>query len=267
MTFKEKNVRSFSHGHRDLTYSKVGLMVLSEHFEQRPIEATFSSFRSMVPLFTPSGSQQVESELEAELLEQLAFAPGVYDLITQPIIHYEANGKRRRYTPDFAVQLHASLEDGPCRYIIEVKRRADLRTNGSKYAVKFEAGRVAAENMGAAFRIMDETLIRTPYLHNTRMLRRHLESDPELAACDIIRSELQERSVTVSGALALLNDNGLSEPDARAGIEQAVAWRMLLCDLSKPFTDATLIRAGPLGAIPRRNDDPILKSLFHAESA
>jgi hypothetical protein len=263
----EKNMRAFSDGQCTITYSKIGLMVLREHFDQRPIEATFSSFRSMVPLATPSGSQQVESELEAELLEQLAFAPGVYDLITQPIIHYEVNGQQRRYTPDIAIQLHASAEDGPCRYIIEVKRRADLLANGAKYAVKFEAGRIAAENMGAAFRIMDETQIRTPYLHNARMLRRHLHGDPELEAFDILQSAVGERSVTVSAALVLLNDNGLSEPDARAGIEQAVAWRMLLCDLSMPFTDSTLIRARQLGGNLTRNADPILRSLFQAKCA
>ena len=141
---------------RIVTYSKVGLMVLSEHFEQRKIEATFSSFRSMIPLSTPSGPQHVESELEAELLEQLAFAPGVYDLLTQPIIHYTLDGKPRRYTPDIAVQLHASGDDAPCRYLIEVKRRADLLANASQYALKFQVGRLAAEATGAAFRIMDD---------------------------------------------------------------------------------------------------------------
>ena len=104
-------MRPVSRGGRAVTYSKVGLMVLKEHFQQRPIEATFSSFRSMVPLRTPSGPQQVESELEAELLEQLAFAPGTYDLLTQPIIEYATNGRARRYTPDIIVQLHASGDD------------------------------------------------------------------------------------------------------------------------------------------------------------
>lgn len=260
-------MRPVSRGGRAVTYSKVGLMVLKEHFEQRSIEATFSSFRSMVPLATPSGAQHVESELEAELLDQLAFAPDVYDLLTQPIIEYEVGGKARRYTPDIVVQLHASGDDGPCRYIIEVKRRADLLANASKYAVKFEAGRIAAENMGAAFRIMAEDRIRTPYLANARLLRRHLAADPELIAFDIMRRELGTDPVTVTQAITLLRSHGMEEPDIRAGIEQAVAWRMLLCDLGQPFNDAATIRARAPGELPSRDDDPLLKSLLAADSA
>lgn len=260
-------MRTLSRGGRAVTYSKVGLMVLSEQFNQRRVEATFSSFRSMVPLSTPSGPQNVESELEAELLEQLAFAPGVYDLLTQPIIEYTVNGKNRRYTPDIAVQLHASGDDAPCRYIIEVKRRADLLANASQYAVKFEAARLAAENMGAAFRIMDEKRIRTPYLHNARLLQRYLGEDPEFVALDIMRRKLGSTPVTVAQAIELLAAEGVAEPDARASIEQMVAWRMILCDLSLPFTDATAVRAREPGTFPQRDEDPILKSLFTADSA
>lgn len=260
-------MRPVSRGGRAISYSKVGLMVLKEHFQQRPVEATFSSFRSMVPLRTPSGPQHVESELEAELLEQLAFAPGTYDLLTQPIIEYATNGKPRRYTPDIVVQLHASLDDGPCRYVIEVKRRADLVANAAQYTPKFEAGRVAAENMGAAFRIMAEDRIRTPYLANTRLLRRHLDADPELAAFDLIRQKLGTRGVTVTEAIELLRGLDMEEPDIRAGIEQAVAWRMLLCDLARPFDDSTVIRARGPGELTARNHDPLLKSLLDADSA
>lgn len=68
-----------------------------------------SSFSSRIPLTTPSGPQWTESELEAELVEQIAFSPGVYDIITQPILLYPgSDGKERRYTPDIAVQLYAS---------------------------------------------------------------------------------------------------------------------------------------------------------------
>lgn len=242
-------------------------MVLREHFEQRKIEATFGSFRSMVPLSTPSGPQHVESELEAELLEQLAFAPGVYDLITQPIIHYTLDGKPRRYTPDIAVQLHACWDDAPCRYLIEVKRREDLLANASQYALKFQVGRLAAENAGAAFRIMDDVHIRTPYLHNTRLLQRHIAPDPETEALDILRREIGSELISVTNAIALLGDFGVAEPDARASIEGCVAWRMLLCDLSVPFNDASRIRAREVGKLPARDSDPLLKALFEADSA
>lgn len=260
-------MRTLLTGGRAVTYSKLGLMVLSKHFEQRKVEATFSSFRSMVPLSTPSGAQQTESELETELLHQLAFAPGIYDLLTQPIIHYEIDGKPRRYTPDIVVQLHATADDAPCRYIIEVKRRADLLANQSKYAVKFEAARVAAEHVGAVFRIMHDGQIRTPYLYNARMLARHLRVDPEMEAFDTLRHKVGDTPLSVTSAIVLLGEAGMSEPDARAGIEQAVAWRLLLCDLTKKFDDSTMISARRPGRAPLRDDDPILRALFDADLA
>lgn len=259
-------MRPFSHSSQAVTYSKIGLMVLREQFEQRQIDATFSSFRSMVPLSTPSGSQNVESELEAELLEQLAFSLHVYDLLTQPIIEYAVDGKRRQYAADIAVQLHASGDDDACRYIVEVKRRADVVANGDKYAIKFEAGRLAAENMGAAFRIMDESRIRTPYLQNARLLRRHLAADPETVAPDVMLREIGYAPIAVTEAIALLRSHGIAEPDARASIEQSVAWRLILCDLTRPFTDATAIRAREPGSFPLRDDDPILGLLHDADS-
>lgn len=260
-------MRLFSHSNSPATYSKVGLMVLKEHFKQRPIEATFSSFRSLVPLATPSGAQHVESELEAELLEQLAFAPNVYDLMTQPIIEYTASGKARRYTPDIVVQLGSFGDNQPCRYIIEVKRRADLQANASRYAEKFQAGASAAANMGAAFRIMAEDRIRTPYLSNARLLRRHLANDPELEVFDLMRQDFGAKPTSVIDTIKIMRRRGMNEPDIRAGIEQAVAWRMCVCDLGRPFNDSTMIRARVPGEIPRRNDDPLLKALNDADFA
>lgn len=242
-------------------------MVLSEHFRQRKIEATFSSFRSMVPLTTPSGPQHVESALESELLEQLAFAPGVYDLLTQPIIEYTVDGKPRQYTPDIVVQFHACHEETIDVFIIEVKRKDDLADNASDYAVKFRVAQAVAESMGAAFRIMTEDAIRTPYLTNTRLLRRHLDADPELTVIRAIEQELGAQEITVAEAIVLLRSVGMAVPDIRAGIEQAVAWRLLLCDLALPFTDATIIRARTPGEIPPRRSDPLLRSLAQAESS
>lgn len=259
-------MRPLSRGGRAVTYSKVGLMVLREHFQQRKIDTTFGSFRSLVPLPTPSGAQETESELESELLDQLAFAPGVYDLLTQPIIEYEVEGKRRTYTPDIVVQLHASGDLRCDRYIIEVKRRADLLANAATYAIKFEAARQAADHLGAAFRIMDDARIRTPYLKNARLLSRHLETDPELISLDVLEAAIGFDPVSVADAIALMRSEGIDEPDARASIEQCVAWRRLSCDLSREFDDRSRIRVRDLRILSARHDDPILRSLYEADS-
>lgn len=249
---------------RAVTYSKVGLMVLREHFDQRPIKSTYGSFRSLVPLKTPSGAQWTESELETELLEQLAFAPFVFDLITQPTINYEIGGKRRRYTPDIAVQLHATGDDLPSRYLIEVKRREDLERDAEKHALRFEVGRLCADHVGAVFRIMDETRIRTPYLRNARILGRHLLTElneGEENALDAIRRQLP---IDVSHAIALLATLGYAESDARHIIEHALARRRFNWDASVPFCDQTLITFYPQGILASVRNDPLLRLLQDA---
>ncbi len=246
------------------TYSKLGLMVLREHFDQRSVKATFGSFRSLVPLRTPSGPQWTESELETELLEQLAFAPFVFDLITQPIIHYTLNGEPRRYTPDMAMQLHATGDDLPSRYLIEVKRKEDLVRGAETHAVRFEVGRICAEEAGAVFRVMDQSRIRTPYLRNARLLAHHLGNELSDHESDGLQALHREVPMTIGAAIELLGDAGYAEPDARHIIEHAVARRFVQADLSVPFTDATVIMRHLEGIQGAVRSDPILRILQDA---
>ena len=249
---------------RSVTYSKLGLMILREHFQQRAIEATCGSFRSLAPLRTPSGPQWTESELETELLEQVAFAPFVYDLITQPIIHYTLNGSPRRYTPDMVVQLHATGDDLPSRYVIEVKRKDDLERSAATHAIRFEVGRICAEKIGAVFRVMDESRIRTPYLGNARLLSHHLGmylTDHEESGLDLLR---RGGPMTVAEAILLLGSDGFAEPDARHIVEHSVARRQIWADLSLPFTDGTLVTPHPHGILAAIRNDPILSMLQDA---
>jgi hypothetical protein len=239
-------------------------MELREHFEQRLVEPTYGSFRSLVPLRSPSGPQWTESELETELLEQLSFAPFVYDLITQPIIHYTLDDQPRRYTPDIVMQLHATGDDLPLRYIIEVKREEDLTHDAAKHALRFEVGRICAEQVGAVFRVMNESRIRTPYLRNARRLAHHLGTDlldHEDAGLDLLRRKGRQ---TVAEALVDLAANGFAEPDARHIIEHSVARRRVFTDLAVPFSDQTLIMPHPQGILAAVRSDPILRLLQDA---
>lgn len=257
-------MRRRSHFQRAITYSKLGLMVLREHFEQRPVEATYGSFRSLIPLRTPSGPQWTESELETELLQQLAFAPFVYDLLTQPIIHYELDGKRRRYTPDIVMQMHGTGDDLPTRYIIEVKRREDLARDPDYHALRFEVGRLCAEHIGGTFRVMDETRIKTPYLQNARLLSGYLAidlNDEEMRGLAILH---RHAPIVVGRAIELLAEHGFAEPDARHIIEHAAAHRDLDADLGKPFTDDTTLRPHPDGIHAASRKDTILGLLQDA---
>lgn len=259
-------MRRVSHYERAVTYSKAGLMVLADQFKQRTVGTTVSSFSSLIPLTTPSGPQWTESELEAELVEQIAFSPGVYDIITQPIVLYPGpDGKERRYTPDIAVQLYASGDDPANRYVIEVKRSADLEANRAKYAPKFNAGRIAAEQMGAAFRILTEKEIRTTFLKNTRLLGHHLRksmSDHELSLSIIVE---EAKPGTIADAIAALTPS-LGLLDARDVIERLVANRLIHCDLSVPFRDELPIAFRPMYAMAAPREDPMMRLIRNAES-
>lgn len=249
---------------RAVTYSKLGLMVLREHFEQRTVDATYGSFRSRVPLRTPSGPQWTESELEAELLDQLAFAPFVFDLITQPIIDYTVDGEPRRYTADIAMQLHATGDDLPARYIIEVKRREDLERDAARHALRFQVGRICAEEIGAVFRVMDESRIRTPYLGNARLLAHHLATELTDHEEDGVGRLRRKGPTTVAEAIVDLGEAGFAEPDARHIIEHAVARRRLQADLAMPFLDSTVVSDHPNGILAAIRSDPILRLLQDA---
>lgn len=239
-------------------------MVLREHFDQRPVEATFGSFRSLVSLRTPSGPQWTESELETELLDQLAFAPFVFDLITQPIIQYALDGEPRRYTPDMAMQLRATGDNLPSRYLIEVKRKEDLARGAGTHAVRFEVGRICAEEAGAVFRVMDESRIRTPYLRNARLLAHHLGIELSDHESEGVQALQRRDPMTVEAAIELLGSAGYAEPDARHIIEHAVARRFVQADLSVPFTDATVIMRCPQDIQAVVRSDPILRLLQEA---
>lgn len=249
---------------RAVTYSKLGLMVLREHFEQRTVEATYGSFRSLVPLRTPSGPQWTESELETELLEQIAFAPFVFDIITQPVIHYTLDGEHRRYTPDIAMQLHGTGDDLPLRYIIEVKRREDLQREAAGHALRFQVGRICAEETGAAFRVMDESRIRTPYLSNARLLSHHIGMELDDREDDGLRLLRRAGPMMVADAIAHLGGAGFAEPDARHIVENAVARRRVWADLSVPFSDRTMISNHSNGIMGAVRSDPILRLLQDA---
>ncbi|MBR2173720.1 TnsA endonuclease N-terminal domain-containing protein [Sphingopyxis sp.] len=246
-----------------LRYDKLGMMVLSEQFEQRKIESTYGSFRSFVPLPTASGPQWTESELETELLEQLAFSPLVYDLITQPIIYYTLDGESRRYTPDIAVQLNGTSDDLPQRYLIEVKRQQELLQDPDKHRVRFEVGRACAEQMGAVFRIMDETQIRSPYLQNARLLSRYrrLElTEEEYLGMDVIYAAMP---LSIGQAIKVLGREGFAEPDARHILEFAIAGNMIDADLTVALTDQTIItNRGDRRFFVRK--DPVLRRLHDA---
>lgn len=251
---------------RAMTYSKVGLMQLNQHFEQRKIDATYGSFRGRVALRTPSGPQDTESELETMLVIQLAFAPGIFDIMTQPVIRYTRDGKPLTYTPDVIVQLSAGMHGYPCRYLIEAKPLEMRKAKRDELAEKFEVGRMCEDVIGAAFRVLSEPEIVTHYYHNAKMLGRRLLADAEDPALYEVVDAVAGRDMNVAETIAHLAEKGFAPMIGREMVEGAVAHRHVRCDLSARFTDESVLRARPSMSVADQDSDPFLDILRNAEN-
>lgn len=238
-------------------------MGLSELFNQRVIPRKHTSIRARVPLRSPSGPQETESQLETDLVVQLSFSPRVYDLITQPIIEYvDPAGQSRRYTPDVYVELYPDADGDVRYYMLEAKMADDLQENWSDYQLAFDAARAWCATNHAQFRIVTDREIRTEYLTNAKFFTRFVDLDPDSAAMDMIWSLTEAGATTVANAISAMREAGINEPDARTAIERAVANFYIACDLTAPFTDASVLFVNV--EMPQSNKlDPII-SLIQA---
>jgi len=220
------------------------LVGLNLVFEQRKIGRQHTSLAAFVPLRTPSGAQETESQLETDLVVQLNFSPSVYDLITQPIIKYtDETGVRRRYTPDVLVQLFPDGQDRNRYLMIEAKPLKVLENNWDRFTPAFSAAREWCALNFVDFHIVTELEIRTPYLTNAVALSTFWNSDPAPNLMSALWDITDAGTITVEEAIRALMATGVSEPDGRAAIECAVANRYVACDLSQEFTDQSKLHS------------------------
>ena len=216
------------------------LVGLNLVFEQRKIGRQHTSLAAYVPLRTPSGAQETESQLETDLLVQLNFSPSVYDLITQPIINYtDETGAKRRYTPDVLVQLFPDDQDRNRYLMIEAKPLQVLERSWELLKPAFGAAREWCALNFADFHIVTEHEIRTPYLTNAVALSHFWNSDPAPHLMSALWDITDAGPVSVEEAIRALMATGASEPDGRTAIECAAANRYVACNLSQEFTDQT----------------------------
>lgn len=125
------------------------------------------------------GAAEYESSLERDWLMALDFDWRVVQIQEQPYtLHYEWDGKLRRYTPD----VLAVFDDGQVKWTVvyEVKGRADLQEKWSTHRPRFKAAVHDCRVKGWRFRIITEREIRIPYVANIKFLLRYrdLTSQP-----------------------------------------------------------------------------------------
>ena len=252
-------------GSGNLPYSRRrGLMILKGEFRQRTVGKVATSMRSRLPLHTPSGAQWVESQLERDLVKQLAFVPNIYDILTQPILDYEFDGKPRTYTPDVICAFQSVEGSLAGRFLIEAKLEGDLERKGDEYRVKFAAAERLAPDMGAAFRVVTEKEIRTPYLTNTLRFARLMQDDPDFGARDVLADVFGTAPFAYAAAVEALSWR-FERWLATEHLDRLVAWRIVLADLTKVIDDTSMLEV-PSPHDPRRHVDPFLATLQMMDS-
>lgn len=135
-----------------------------------------------------------ESVLENELMIRLEFDDSVAGFEEQPVrIPYSVEGKKRKpYVPDILIQYFPSPDGKQHRPVLgEVKHTSDLEINKAKYAPKFAAAKLFAEERGWEWRIFTEKDIRTPLLDNLKFLREYHSAEPDESLIHEIMSYMQ----------------------------------------------------------------------------
>ena len=182
-----------------------------------------------------------ESLNEKDYLILLNFDPTVASFEVQPV-KIPVPGVPRGYVPDVLVYFHPD-DSGKTRpsLLVDVKHTADLAKNAAKYAPKFEAARLFAEERGWEFQIIDETIIRTPYLGNLKFLRAFKGRLPEPSQIEIITKALSKGSLTFNTLLDYITPSDQEKLSWIPCIWHMVINQLILADLQTPISGDMLL--------------------------
>jgi hypothetical protein len=197
------------------------------------------SHRSHIIGFQPLavGIAEHESALERDFVTVTSFLEPDASITSQPVTIGFFDGEvHRRYTPDFLVRPISRRSA-----LIEVKYRADLRTQWQRLKPAFAAARAWAKERDAVFRIVTERQIRGPVLENAKRLLplRFAPLDVEVAH-QALHAIGPLDAPTFGTVLAALS---MGRRTALATIWRLIARGTLRVDLSKPITlDTPIIK-------------------------
>ena len=191
-----------------------------------------------------------ESLLEKDYLLLLDFDDAVESFEVQPV-RIPVKGVPRGYVPDVLVRYRPDPLTGEVRkpLLAEVKRSDYLKLYAAKYAPKFSAATLYAQDLGWEFRTVDETEIRVPRLRNIKFLREYRNVDPVESDCIRVLQALEHHngrssSDRILDELAATDDERLHWlPVLWAMVRQKRIWT----DLDIPFeSDVPLCSSGSL---------------------
>jgi len=182
-----------------------------------------------------------ESLLERDLMILLEFDDSVEGFEEQPVkVPFVVNGKKLKpYVPDILIHYLPATSGEVRRPVLgEVKESEDLKKNKAKYAPKFEAASLYADERGWEWHIFTEKEIRTPYLDNLKFLREYYSAEPDPALQHEVIHYLQNARNPITVEVLLQN---LCPTEDRVlhiapAIWHQVATKHIAADLKKLLT-------------------------------
>lgn len=202
--------------------------VSAEWLETAPPPRAISATRGTISV--PPGGPCIafESSLERDFLAFCRTDHRVARVRAQQLVLHFYDRKRRvrrRYTPDFVVEMAEGVDVGWSRAVIEVKRRFDLIRARDQLQAPLAAVRLWADQQpGVVFKVVtDQAMAGGHWLANARLMSGQIDKphdaqfEQECAAFLIRQSEFR-----ISEILALAQQRGLN-PDAVL----AVLYRMV----------------------------------------
>ena len=142
-----------------------------------------------------------ESALERDFGLRVSFLDAGAVITSQPVtISFSHDERQRRYTPDFHVRWSDGLGE-----LVEIKYRADLRSDWAKLRPAFAAAIEFAKARSERFRIATERDIRDVLLDNARRLLPLRRAPLDVAMAEAARAIVcRLRAPTLSEAVAAM---------------------------------------------------------------
>lgn len=140
-------------------------------FNQRKIGKNYRSLTGHFPSIKNDKSIAFESKLENSFFLTLEFDDSVFSYQEQPQIEIFLNGKKKVYSADCYIKKVANSAERDL--LVEVKYTSELEKNKEEFRNKFEAIRIAADEMNLDFMIFTEQNFTEIELYNLDFLYRY----------------------------------------------------------------------------------------------
>lgn len=186
-----------------------------------------------------------QSKLERSAIVAWLLNPDVAStrLNSHTITYVDADGKKRRYTPDLVIEWKSSVRRRPLA--IEMKYAAELATDLS-LEKKHALLTIVFSRLGYDFVVHTEEDVFTPDFPAKAFILGHL-NDPSCAReSEILGRVCDAGCISLGELLSSLSDNERERLCLVPAIWRLVAHRRIFIDYSGPIGDATLLWSAPL---------------------